>query len=116
MESDIADMCEQLPLTEHEEDALVVAEAEVQTPQRNAKCLLFKLLSTKHFNKEAFKNSMTRLWRPNKTLRIQDISPNLFLAEFDDNRDKERVQREGPWIFDKHLVLTKDVNGLEQNH
>lgn len=57
---------------------------------------------------------MKRVWRPNKTLSIRDISSNLFLAEFEDIRDKERVKREGPWAFDKQLVLTKEVDGLEQ--
>ncbi|CAI9767759.1 unnamed protein product [Fraxinus pennsylvanica] len=116
MESNIAQMCAQMSLTEQEEAVLVVEEEEILTPHRSDKCLLFKLLSDKHFNKEAFKSTMTQLWRPSKALSIQDISPNLFLAEFDDIGDKKRVQREGPWIFDKHLVVTKDVEGLEQLH
>ncbi|XP_022843340.1 uncharacterized protein LOC111366887 [Olea europaea var. sylvestris] len=82
MESDIANLCERLSLTEQEEEALVIEKEE----------------------------------RPNKALRIRDISPNLFLAEFDEKRDKERVKHDGPWVFDKHLVLTRDVEGLEQIH
>lgn len=113
MESDIAKMCEKLSLTELKEEALVMEEEDVLIAHRSDKCSLFKLLSIKHFNKEAFKNAMMRLWHPNKALSIRDISPNLFLVEFDDNKDKEQVKREGPWIFDKHLVLTKDVDGLE---
>ncbi|CAI9784834.1 unnamed protein product [Fraxinus pennsylvanica] len=102
-------MCEQLSLIEQEEDVLVLEEEEVITPHQSEKRLLLKLLSSKYFNKEAFKNSIKRVWHPNKALSIRDISTNLFLAEFEDNRDKERVKHDDPWAFDEHLVLTKDV-------
>ncbi|XP_022841874.1 uncharacterized protein LOC111365549 [Olea europaea var. sylvestris] len=116
MESTIASLCAKLSLIAQEEDVLLVEEDEVLIPHRSDKCLLFKLLSSKHFNKEAFKGTMRRLWHPNRTLSIHDLFPNLHIAEFDDNRDKDRVKCEGPWVFGKQLVLTKDVDGLEQIH
>lgn len=39
-----------------------------------------------------------------------------MLIEFEDIRDKERLIREGPWSFDKQLVLVMEVKGHQQVH
>lgn len=47
-------------------------------------------------------------------VRFRDLSSVLFLVEFEDSRDKDRVLMEGPWTFDKHLVLLEEVDGRLQ--
>ncbi|XP_040990918.1 uncharacterized protein At4g02000-like [Juglans microcarpa x Juglans regia] len=42
--------------------------------------------------------------------------PGLLLVEFDEQRDKIRVLHDGPWTFDKQLVLTKEFEGHLQIH
>lgn len=39
-----------------------------------------------------------------------------MLIEFEDIRDKECVIQEGPWSFDKQLVLLKEVEGNQLVH
>lgn len=34
-----------------------------------------------------------------------------MLADFDDQIDKEHVNRNGPWSFDKQLILIHDFEG-----
>ncbi|KAF5451933.1 hypothetical protein F2P56_026987 [Juglans regia] len=117
MEVDLEKMCGKLSLTEQEEEVVVVDEESLDGALgRSEKCLLFKLFTDKQFNKEAFKSTMKRLWRPGKSISIRDVSDNLFIAEFEDPWDKEHVFREGPWAFDKHSVLTNEVDGLQQAH
>ncbi|CAI9758095.1 unnamed protein product [Fraxinus pennsylvanica] len=84
-------LCERLSLKEREEDGLLLEESSVEEMiVRGEKCLIFKLMTVKHFNKEALKSTM--------------------------KKGKEKVKREGPWSFDRHLVITKDVMGLQQVH
>lgn len=47
-------------------------------------------------------------------VRFRDPSPVLFLVELENGRDKENVLKEGPWTFDKYLVLLKEVGGRLQ--
>lgn len=37
-----------------------------------------------------------------------------MLAEFEDKANKRRVVTEGPWSFDRNLVLLKDFDGTQQ--
>lgn len=59
---------------------------------------------------------MRKIWWPVKPMHISDLDSKLFIAEFDDARDKERVHRDGPWTFEKHLVLVSEVDGFKQIH
>lgn len=63
---------------------------------RGQQCLLFKLLTAKHFNKEALKMTMKKIRHPFQSIAIHDLNPTLFIAEFEDLRDKEHVKRYGP--------------------
>lgn len=38
----------------------------------------------------------------------------LMLAKFEMHSDKLRVVRNGPWSFDKSLILVKEFNCLQQ--
>lgn len=54
---------------------------------------------------------LTSQWRPTRDLKFRDMGDNLMLVEFDEKLDKERVKRNSPWTFDKHLVLLLDFEG-----
>lgn len=78
--------------------------------------MIVKLLTERHYNRDAFKVTMKKAWRPARDIRFRDLNTSLTLIEFEDRRDKDRVIREGPWSFDKHLVLLQEVDGSQQVH
>ncbi|XP_042944586.1 uncharacterized protein LOC122278462 [Carya illinoinensis] len=82
--------------------------------ERGANCLIMKLLIKKHYNHEAFKQTMRKVWRLVKGVKFRDLNSEFMSVEFDDTRDKLKVMREGPWSFDKHLVLLKEFDGRLQ--
>lgn len=47
-------------------------------------------------------------------IQFWDLGSNILLTEFDDMKEKERVMRDGPWTFDKSLVLVKEFNNTQQ--
>ncbi|XP_042968967.1 uncharacterized protein At4g02000-like [Carya illinoinensis] len=57
---------------------------------------------------------MRKVWRPVKGVKFCDLNTEFTLVEFEDTRDKIKVMREGPWLFDKHLVLLKEFDGRLQ--
>lgn len=73
----------------------------------NKNWLLVKLITDRPFNKDAFKITMCRAWKPIHPMVFRELGNLVFMAEFTDVRDKA-------WSFDKHLVITKEVEGALQ--
>lgn len=49
--------------------------------------------------------------KTNKGVHISNIDEDLFLVEFGDKKDKQRIMDMCPWSYDKNLVLLQDFNG-----
>ena len=54
---------------------------------------------------DALRKNVRMLWKPNKSIRISVIEVEMFLVEFEDERDKRRVFEMSPWHYEKQLVL-----------
>lgn len=59
-------------------------------------CLFVSLLTDKHFNQDAFKQTLKKIWRLVKKVWFKELGAGLLLAEFEDKAEKERIQREAP--------------------
>lgn len=58
---------------------------------------------------------MKKIWHPVKKIFFKDLGSNLLLVKFEDCTNKKIVQKEeGPWSFDKNLVLIKEFEGETQ--
>ncbi|XP_040991016.1 uncharacterized protein LOC121238254 [Juglans microcarpa x Juglans regia] len=115
MEDDLHVLYTKMSLTEKEGEGVVVDTGDLENVLPSGKrCFFMKLFTEKYFNKEAFIGTMRKVWRTAMGVRFQELSPVLFLVEFENGRDKTKVLREGPWLFDKHLVLLKKMDGRLQ--
>lgn len=114
-ENDLDNICERLKITDLENEEIVVEfslVAEVVDSGKN--CLLLKLLTSKFYNCETFKATMRNMWRSTKSICFHDMGEGLLIAEFELHSDKISVTCDGPWSFDKNLILMKDFDGLQQ--
>jgi hypothetical protein len=57
---------------------------------------------------------ITQAWRLKNPIEVQDLNKNLFLFHFTSKRDAETVLKNGPWSFDRNLVVLKRISGDEQ--
>lgn len=46
-----------------------------------------------------------------KGVKFFNLGVNIFLAQFSNMSDKEKILCSFPWSFDKSLVLLQDYNG-----
>ncbi|GAV84207.1 DUF4283 domain-containing protein/zf-CCHC_4 domain-containing protein [Cephalotus follicularis] len=72
-------------------------------------CLIRSLLRPKSFNKETLKKTMQSLWRGKYGLRIREVGNNMFLFMFNNNEDRMKVLKLGPWHFNKHILLLEKM-------
>ncbi|XP_028075299.1 uncharacterized protein LOC114277599 [Camellia sinensis] len=112
MADSLNDLARRLVLTKEEEAEVVVEEVHLQpTEAKVGLCLVGKLLTTRPFNFEALRTTLTAVWRASKGIVFKTLGDNLFLIKFGHIVDKRRVMLNGPWNFDKQLVMWRDFDG-----
>lgn len=65
----------------------------------------------KRINKESFRTVLTRLWRPLGMMSFREVLDQLWIFEFFDLADKEKMLRGRPWSFDRILLVLNDFTG-----
>ncbi|XP_062152170.1 uncharacterized protein LOC133860613 [Alnus glutinosa] len=111
MEGLIESMSEGLKLSEGERKEITITESDTADLRgRSERCLLGKLMSDRRIQKEAFKTLMSRLWKTIETVAFKEIQDNLWLLEFSNRADKRRVLEGRPWLFDRSLLVLKEID------
>uniref|UniRef100_A0A803Q330 DUF4283 domain-containing protein n=1 Tax=Cannabis sativa TaxID=3483 RepID=A0A803Q330_CANSA len=67
--------------------------------------LAVKLLTTHHFNSEAFKNRLKQMWPERFSINVLEKEPNFYTVEFGCFGDRRRVLIGQPWHFDYKLIV-----------
>lgn len=110
-------------LIEEEKEAWITLEPEEVTKIENHidHNLVGKVLTNRNISKLAIKNAMLGAWKTRKDFHVETVSKNTFSFSFESKDDKEWINNNGPWLFDRNLVVleapTKNIriNELEFN-
>ena len=91
-----------LKVTEEEEVSISLGgECTRAANERGKNCLVVRVLSRRGIMLDALRKNIRMLWKPNKSLQLLVIEEELFLAEFEDAKDKKRVMEMRPWHYEK---------------
>jgi hypothetical protein len=71
---------------------------------------LGKLLSEKPPFIEGMEVALGRLWYPLRGIRIKEMGENVFLFSFLQASGKSKALDEGPWTFNKDLLVMQDFD------
>ncbi|KAE8805897.1 hypothetical protein D1007_18055 [Hordeum vulgare] len=69
-----------------------------------------KVLSEKLAHPDAIRLSLGRVWCPIKGIDCKDVGENMFVFRFDQESGKRRALEDGPWMFEKDLVVVEDYD------
>ena len=112
MADELEEIWKKLTITEEENEGISLGSDSTHTAQELGKnCLLMQILTQRSINIEALRKTMRMIWKPNKGVLISDVEEDLFLVEFGDKRDKQKVLDMSPWSYEKNLVLLQDFDG-----
>lgn len=112
MAEELEILWQRLKVTEEEEESISLgAECTRAAVERGKKCVFMKVLSRKGLMVEALRKNIRMLWKPNKNIQLSVIGDELFLVEFEDERDRRRVMDMRPWHYEKQLVLFQEFEG-----
>lgn len=76
--------------------------------------LVGKIWTENPFNIRAFKSTMVLAWCVKNQVEAQELNKNLFLFKFASKREADPVLNNGPWSFDRNLVIFERISGDEQ--
>lgn len=98
------------------EDELAASKIEiVQEKELKTQSLLLigSLITSRPFNSFALQSTMKGAWRVKKGFNFREISTNLFSFQFSNEVEKNRILNNGPWSFDRSLLVLREP-GREQ--
>lgn len=67
--------------------------------------LIGKLLSSRIISSLAIKNAMVGDWKTKHKFSIKVVGKNLFAFKFSSQKDRDWVAANGPWLFDRSLLI-----------
>lgn len=106
------DLMENISFTEDEEAEILIPIGEFQDVVSNGKtCIVAKLVADLMVSKETIRTTLKRWWKLYGNMSFKVLGDNLFLIEFTNIRDKERVLDGRPWVFEGNLFLVEDFDG-----
>jgi hypothetical protein len=112
MADDIDKLCSKVTLIGGERNGITISEGEVaESREQGDHCLVGKIRDDRKVNKEAFKTVLMRLWRIVGSVVFKEVEENLWVFEFSDKDDKERILAGRPWSFDRQIILLNELDG-----
>ena len=112
MAEELEQLWSKLSFTEEEDDGIELGNSCTKATRALGKnCVVLKVLTQRSINLDALRKNLRMLWKPNKSLEISEIEDELFMEEFGDTKDKQRVLNMSPWSFEKQLVLLQEFEG-----
>ena len=80
---------------------------------RGSSCIVGKFLVDRNVSKEVIKTPLIRAWHPSRWVTLfKELRANLFLIDFENSWDKDRVLEGRLWMFDGDLVSLLDFDGV----
>ncbi|XP_058727051.1 uncharacterized protein LOC131598472 [Vicia villosa] len=101
-------------LSKEEEEGITAEVEEACEDEVFHRTLAARLWTDSPFNSRAFTSTMLGAWKLKNPVEVQELSKNLFLFRFATKRDLEEVLKNGPWSFDRNIMVLARVSGEEQ--
>lgn len=115
MVDDLATNYSRLRITEDESSIVSFDNEPEQHDDGNLNLSLAgKVLNVRSYNFEAMKRTLNQIWSISKGALFRSIENNLFVVQFANFRDKNKVLAGRPWTFDQSLVLLNEIDGSAQ--
>lgn len=98
---------ESLPASEVDKNTLAMEQSRIKN------CIVGKVLMSRSMNREAFRNSIGRLWGFERTIANESLGRNRFVFSFPNVQDKKQILNDGPWHFNKSLIVFAEPGMIE---
>ena len=106
MDETVLNDLQKIKLTkEVEEEIYITSTTQSNILEECSLSLFGKLLSNRHQNSRALKNTLRMAWKLGSNLRIVDVGNDIMQFKFSSRFQMEWVEKSGPWNFENNLLL-----------
>ncbi|XP_041016155.1 uncharacterized protein LOC121258677 [Juglans microcarpa x Juglans regia] len=113
MDEELSELWSKFSLTEEERYEIVITDHDIDNNMKRGRlCLVGKVIADKKINKDAFKNTLLKVWKACVGVKIHEVGDNLYVFEFQTEEDLNKIWGGQPWLFDTNLVCIKKFNGV----
>ncbi|XP_031106522.1 uncharacterized protein LOC116011141 [Ipomoea triloba] len=81
----------------------------IQTEGVQSWTVVRRFLTEKLIKIEYMRQVMALVWQPVRGVQVSELQPNLFLFVFFHESDMHHVLQEGPWSFENHTLICRQV-------
>jgi hypothetical protein len=122
MVEELANLCRRMQLSDKEKHRISLRRDPIVKSKKKAQfSILFKIMSTKLFNTEAFKGTVRSLWAGHGGVTIRDIEENLFMVVVRGQNSSSNLfigsephVRALAWLGNKKGKMTPDLPWFSQ--
>ena len=101
-----------LGITDEEATPLVIDDADEGKPQKWL--MAGKVLHRHLLHIQTIRNALRPAWGNPRGLDFRPLGENMFAAEFESKRDRDRIWDGSPWHISKHAVILEDFESHMQ--
>ncbi|KAK7835175.1 uncharacterized protein CFP56_023612 [Quercus suber] len=106
MEYSVVEGLHNLRLTkEEEEEITITTKSRADLLEECSLSLFGRLLTDRHQNQRALKNTLRSAWKMGSDLQIVEVGNNILQFKFNSEFHLQWVERNGPWNFENNLLL-----------
>ena len=106
MEQSVVEGLHNLCLTkEEEEEITITTKSRTDLLEECALSLFGRLLTDRHQNLRALKNTLKSAWKMGLDLQIVEVGNSVLQFKFNSEYQLQWVERNGPWNFENNLLL-----------
>ena len=106
MEQSVVEGLHNLCLTkEEEEEITITTKSRTDLLEECALSLFGRLLTDRHQNLRALKNTLKSAWKMGSDLQIVEVGNSVLQFKFNSEYQLQWVERNGPWNFENNLLL-----------
>ena len=92
MADELEKLWSKLKFTEEEDEGIELGSSCTKAAKVVGKnCIVMKILTMRSLNLDTLRKNLRMLWKPNRGLQISEIDEEMFLVEFGDGKDKQKV-------------------------
>lgn len=106
----VAGMMRSLKLSEEEKKGVKIRLSAKEKGKSNVAQAVGKVLSEKLAHQDAISLSLGKVWCPIKGTDCREVGDNLFVFTFKQESGKRKALEDGPWMFDKDLVVVEEYD------